>query len=400
MKKRSLGLLFSVVFMDMVGFGFIIPFLPDYVASFSASQEMLGLILGIYALGQFFAAPIVGSLSDRFGRKPLLLLSIGGTFVSLLMLGFANTILLVLLSRLLDGLTGGNITVAQSYISDVTDEESRAKGLGLIGMAFGLGFILGPVFGGLLAQISLSLPAFVAAGIALLNLLLITFVLPESLPKESRQNVGRIQLFDVQVLRAAWTNKPLLSILGMTFAFALAFNIFETMFTPHAMLALGLSVRTRGFVLAYMGVVVAGVQGGLMGYLTKRFDEDAILRVTTPVMAVSLALWAFVPNLVLLLVVILPISVAAGVQGVVMKSLLTKRADEGDRGAVLGLSTSLESANRVIAPMLGGILITRVGTWAPGVLSALVLLVPVVLVASEGIRQRTVGKVQEKPTRT
>ena len=183
LQKRSMTLLFSVVLMDMIGFGFIIPILPDYLSSFGGSQSLFGILLASYALGQFIAAPIVGRLSDRFGRKPLLLFSIGGTFISLLVLGFARTLPLLFVSRVVDGLTGGNVTVAQSYIADITDEEDRSKGLGIIGAAFGLGFIMGPLFGGVLVGFGMHVPAFVAAGIAATNLLLITFVLPESLPK-------------------------------------------------------------------------------------------------------------------------------------------------------------------------------------------------------------------------
>ncbi len=168
----------------MVGFGFIIPLIPDYISSFGGAPALAGILMASYAVGQFFAAPIVGRLSDRFGRKPLFLFSIGGTFLSLLLLGLAPSLPFIFASRILDGLTGGNITVAQSYIVDITDDKNRAKGFGIIGMAFGFGFIIGPLFGGLLSRFGLSTPAFVAAGIAATNLLLISIILPESLSAE------------------------------------------------------------------------------------------------------------------------------------------------------------------------------------------------------------------------
>ena len=153
MKQKSpLVPLFSVVFVDMLGFGLILPLLPYIAANWGARPAIIGLIGAAYPLGQFFGAPLVGLFSDRFGRKPLLLFSIAGTFVSLLMLGFAHSIAIIMISRFLDGLTGGNITVAQAYIADVTDEKNRAKGMGMIGAAFGLGFILGPASGGFLSQ--------------------------------------------------------------------------------------------------------------------------------------------------------------------------------------------------------------------------------------------------------
>jgi len=151
-QKSPLVPLFSVVFVDMLGFGLILPLLPYIAANWGARPAIIGLIGAAYPLGQFFGAPLVGLFSDRFGRKPLLLFSIAGTFVSLLMLGFAHSIAIIMISRFLDGLTGGNITVAQAYIADVTDEKNRAKGMGMIGAAFGLGFILGPASGGFLSQ--------------------------------------------------------------------------------------------------------------------------------------------------------------------------------------------------------------------------------------------------------
>ncbi len=178
--------LFSVVFVDMLGFGLILPLLPYIAANWGATPAVIGLIGAAYPLGQFFGAPLVGRFSDRFGRKPLLLFSITGTFLSLLMLGFAQSIAIIMISRFLDGLTGGNITVAQAYISDVTDEKSRAKGMGMIGAAFGLGFILGPASGGFLSQWGYAVPAFVSASLSLINLFLIAFLLPESLPKEKQ----------------------------------------------------------------------------------------------------------------------------------------------------------------------------------------------------------------------
>lgn len=386
MKKPSLPLLFSVVFMDMIGFGFIIPILPNYIEQLGAPQMLVGFVLGAYALGQFVAAPVVGSLSDRYGRKPLLLLSIGGTFLSLVLLGFARTIPLIFASRILDGLTGGNITVAQSYITDITSDDDRAKGLGLIGMAFGLGFILGPLFGGLLVNVSLSAPAFVAAAIAAVNLALIALVLPESLPKSERSEVRSVKLLDLSTLSSAIRKPALRSILAMIFFYTLAFNVFETMFSPHSLVALDMSARTRGFVLAYMGVLVAVVQGGLTGPLSKRFSERSILIVSNILLISGLLGWAFVQTTTQLLIVIAPVSVGAALQGVLQKSLLSKAAPEGGRGALMGTSTSLESLNRVIAPVLGGFLLSGVGVWAPGIFGASVLVITLVIaISSRGV---------------
>ena len=385
MKKRQLSLLFSVVFMDMIGFGFIIPIMPDIIKFFGSSQDMLGIVLGVYALGQFVAAPLVGSLSDKYGRKPLLLLSIGGTFLSLILLGAARSMVLVVVSRLLDGITGGNITVAQSYIADSTSDEDRSKGFGLIGMAFGLGFILGPLFGGLLMDVSIHAPAFVAAGIAAVNLLIISLVLPESHPKEKRNKVRKIRIIDIKAFSQVFAQQDSRKFLSIIFFYTMAFNMFETMFSSHGMLAIGLTAQSRGFILAYMGVLIAAMQGGLIGKLTSRFKELSLLNLSNFILVFSLTGWAFVKTTTQLVIIIIPISFAAAIQSVIQKSLLSKSVDGDNQGMVLGVSTSLESFTRIVAPVLGGFLLSRVGLWAPGVVSSLILIIPLVLISRERI---------------
>jgi len=392
MNKRQLTLLFSVVFMDMIGFGFIIPIMPDIIKHFGSTQDMLGIVLGIYAFGQFISAPIMGSLSDRYGRKPLLLLSIGGTFLSLILLGAAGSLTMIILSRFLDGITGGNITIARSYIADLTSEEDRSKGFGLIGMAFGLGFIFGPLFGGLLMKISIQAPPFVAAGIAAVNLVVVSFVLPESHPEEKRNSVRKLLIIDIGALKQVLSLKRSRIFLSIIFFYTLAFNMFETMFSSHSMLAVGLTPQARGLILAYMGVLIAIMQGGVVGILTKKFQEISLLNLSNFILVFSIFGWAFVTNLIQLMIIILPISFAAALQSVIQKSLLSKSARGDNQGMILGVSTSLESLTRIIAPLLGGFLLARVGLWAPGVFSSLVLIVSFILVTLERIETHQKNK--------
>ena len=190
MRKSSLSIIFIIVFIDLLGFSLILPLLPFYAETFGASPTIVGLLVASYAAAQLIGAPLLGRLSDRFGRRPILLISILGTFVGFLMLGFAQSLWILFASRLLDGFTGGNISVAQAYITDITDEKNRARGLGLLGAAFGLGFIIGPAIGGTLSVYGYAIPAFVAAGFSLLALFGVIFFLPESLSSETRADLA------------------------------------------------------------------------------------------------------------------------------------------------------------------------------------------------------------------
>ncbi|MBU0926202.1 MAG: MFS transporter [Spirochaetes bacterium] len=371
-KKASLPLLFSVVFMDMVGFGFIIPLIPDYIHNFGGAPALAGLLMASYALGQFFAAPIVGRLSDRYGRKPLLLFSIGGTFLSLLLLGFARSLPLIFASRILDGLTGGNITVAQSYIVDITDDKNRAKGFGIIGMAFGFGFIIGPVFGGLLSGFGLSAPAFVAAGIAAVNLALIAFALPESLSSDRKDDLTRNprRAFSAALLLETLRRKGTGTVLQMSMVYSFAFTLFESMFALFAAEALGVGPSERGWLLAYVGVLVALVQGGGVGLLAKRFDERKLAAVSISVAAVSLALYSLSPSVPTLMLALAPLSLGSGVASTMLRTLLTKSVSKESSGGTLGLAASIDSVNRILAPLAGGAILASIGPRAPGLIAA------------------------------
>ena len=376
MKQRSPLLpLFSVVFVDMLGFGLILPLLPYIASNWGATPLMIGFISAAYPLGQFIGAPLVGRFSDRFGRKPLLLFSIAGTFLSLLMLGFARSIPVIMISRFLDGLTGGNITVAQAYISDVTDEKSRAKGMGMIGAAFGLGFILGPASGGFLSQWGYAVPAFVSAGLSFLNLLMISILLPESLPKEKRvQHMSEVKRsHPLKGLTAAFAKPIAGPILSSIIVFSLSMSMFESVFSLFAKQRLALSAQSTGFILAYVGVLVAAIQGGGMGALTKRFRENVLVRFALITLTLSYVGWAFAPNVVVLMIILFPLSLSSGILSTLLRSSLSKSVPTNETGEIMGISAALESITRIVAPALGGWLIGSLSSTAPGLLSALLL---------------------------
>jgi DHA1 family tetracycline resistance protein-like MFS transporter len=381
-----------IVFVDLLGFGLILPLLPYYAETYGATAVVVGLLVASYAAAQLVGAPLLGRLSDRIGRRPVLILSVTGTLVGFLLLGLADPLgrlissliaprsanLLIIgvlfMSRIIDGLTGGNITVAQAYIADVTDEQNRAKGLGLIGAAFGLGFIIGPAVGGTLSQWGYNLPAFVAASVSALNLILIFFLLPESLTAERREAVSLRQRppFTLNALLQALNRPTVGPLLYVRFFYGLAFATFQSIFALYAQ-AIGLSSQTTGYVLAYVGLLSVIVQGGLIGVLTRRFRESWLIITGLWLMTGALFAWAFTANLWLLLVVLLPLALSGGVLNTVIQSAISKSVSREDVGGMLGISASLEAATRVIAPSVGGYLLQNLGTWAPGIFSTVLM---------------------------
>ena len=372
MNKRLLTI-FLIVFVDMLGFSLILPLLPYYANSFGANDIVIGLLVASYAAAQLIGAPVLGRLSDRFGRRPVLLASIFGSFVGFLLLGFAGALWMLFISRVLDGLTGGNISVAQAYIADVTDAKNRTKAFGLIGAAFGLGFIIGPAVGGILSVGGrYALPAFLAAGMAFINMLLVFFLLPESLDRTAPSSPAQRASFSARALLQA-LNKPRVGpLLHIRFFYGIAFSMFQTVFSQYAQ-RLGLNVQTTGFVLTYVGVLAVIVQGFAVGRLAKRYSETALIMIGSAMMALALFGWGVTPNLAILLVVLAPTAVAGGILNTVLSSALSRSVYSEEVGGTLGLATSVESLTRVIAPSLGGFLLGTVGIWAPGLFSGAVM---------------------------
>ncbi len=392
MKNSRLLTIFVIVFVDLLGFSLILPLLPYYAETYGATPLIVGLLVASYAAAQLVGAPLLGRLSDRFGRRPVLLLSVTGTLIGFLLLGFAeplgrllagwvapqavNAVIvgILFISRILDGLTGGNITVAQAYITDVTDEQNRAKGLGLIGAAFGLGFIIGPAAGGALSQWGYNIPAFAAATVSFLNLIAIFFLLPESLTSERRELAmqNRRPPFTLKAMLQAMQRPKVGPLLHVRFFYGLAFATFQSIFALYAQ-SIGLTPQTTGYVLAYVGLLSVITQAGLIGMLTRRFRENWLIITGLWVMAGSLLAWAFTDQLLPLLVVMLPLALSGGVLNTVLQSAVTKSVSQEEVGGILGIAGSLEAISRVIAPSVGGFLIQQVSRSAPGIFSALIM---------------------------
>ena len=397
-ERNRLLTIFLIVFVDLLGFSLILPLLPYYAEQYGANALTVGLLTASYAAAQLIGAPLLGRLSDQYGRRPILLVSIAGTALGFLLLGVAevlgqaigiaffganvvtiNLVVLTLLfvSRILDGLTGGNISVAQAYIADVTPPQERGKAFGLIGAAFGLGFIIGPVVGGILGdRFGYAAPAFVALAIATLNLIAVYLFLPESITPEQRAEMTHRPrpAFNLGSLMAALQRPRVGPLFHVRFFFGMAFSMFQSIFALYAAgYPLNLSVEQTGWVLGYVGVLAVVTQGFAIGRLTKRYSDRQLMLTAAVLMAISLLLWGFAPNIWTLLIVMAPLAFGGGVLNTVINSALSKSVYPEEIGGALGISASLESLTRVIAPALGGLLLTLARPWGPALFSAAVM---------------------------
>ncbi len=385
MKKSPLLPIFLIVFIDLLGFGLILPLLPYYAESFGASELTVGLLLASYSLMQFIGAPVLGRLSDRYGRRPILLISQLGTFIGFMILGFASALWMLFLSRVIDGISGANISTAQAYIADVTDEKNRAKSFGLVGAAFGLGFIIGPAAGGFLSQFGYHVPAFFAAGLSLVTMIL-TFVM---LPEPERKSNSRRE-FSIKALKKAFGHPTIGILLTMVFTFGLAFAMFQTSFALFASARFGFNVQQTALVLTYVGILSVIMQLVVVKRVVKRLGENRSIVITLAALALGLGLMAAVQNPLMLIVVMPILSFGGGVSTPVLTSLISKSVDRAEVGGMLGISTSMDSLSRVVAPILGNALLGLGSAW-PSMVGAAILLVPI------GLALRLRGRMQNLP---
>jgi DHA1 family tetracycline resistance protein-like MFS transporter len=364
----------------MLGFALIVPLLTFFADSFGATEFQTGLLVSSYALMQMISAPILGRLSDRFGRRPVFLISILGTFIGFLILGFANSLVWLFASRILSGLTAGNISVAQAYIADVTDEKNRAKGMGMFGAAFGIGFILGPALGGMLSQFGFAVPAFVSAALAFINLLTVYFWLLESLTEERRAELATQKKAEISfaALAAALGHPQVGPLLWVRFGFAIAFNSFQTVFPLYLLNKFGLNAQQTGYILAYIGIVLVIMQGGAIGPLAARFKESNLLVTFLAFALVGMIGWTFAPSVSILLITQLPMAIGAGSFNAIINSAISKAVKPEEVGGMLGFGAGLESATRVVMPALASYLLGAYGPSTPGYMGSIVLAVVVV----------------------
>jgi MFS transporter, DHA1 family, tetracycline resistance protein len=362
-KRSPLVIIFLTVFIDLVGFGIVLPILPYYASSYGASSFAIGLLSASYSLMQFLFTPLWGRLSDRHGRRPMILLSLAGSCVGFLIFGLARSILFLFVGRMVAGIAGAIIPTTNAYIADVTTPETRAKGMGLVGAAFGLGFILGPAIGGLLAPYGYDKAPLFASGLAGLNLLFAYFRLPESITEGAR-NRAIHRRFNFQALSEALAHPGVRLLLGLYFLVTFAFSNMEATFGLLNEYAYGLTARQTGYLFTFIGILMSVVQGGLVGRLVGRFGERRCIAYGTFAMIFGLALMPFAPNLAFYCAILALLSVGAGINNPSIAGLLSRSSCAEEQGGIMGIAQSLSSLGRILGPAWGGYSFGAMGaTW-------------------------------------
>ncbi len=412
---------FVIVLVDLLGLTIIIPLMPLYATSFGANAFTIGLLGAAYPIMQFIGAPLLGRLSDRYGRKPILIVSQIGTLIGFLVLGLANILWLLFLSRIIDGLSGANISTAQAVITDSTTEKTRTQGLGLLGAAFGLGFIVGPI----IAFVSLALsgndyriPALVAAGFSALSIALTWFWLEETLPEPQRGKSGKKPEVSFGAMLRAIGHPQVGLLLVLMFAQQIAFGGFEQLLALFTLNRLGLNASGNAVIFVFVGVIVVAVQGGFIGPWSRRFGDRRLVYLGLATLAIGLALTAITPRqpvpwysrdaltselgaprnlpgetpptqhipielpddsstgwlgLAWILVAMIPASIGGGILQPSINSLITKRVESEEVGGMLGMSAAFLSGANALAPLIGGAVFQALGSTAPFLIGGLVL---------------------------
>jgi MFS transporter, DHA1 family, tetracycline resistance protein len=366
-------IIFLTVFIDLLGFGIIIPLLPFYAERFGGSALTVGLLGTSFSLMQFIFAPMWGRLSDRIGRRPVILIGLCGSFISYLAFGFANTLALLFVSRSFAGIAGATIPTAQAFIADTTTAENRTKGMGMVGAAFGLGFIFGPAIGGFLSRWGHVVPPLFAAALSLFNFCLALFLLPESL----KRHAGRIENARpsrLQALRRALGQPHMPGILVVYFVVVTAFSGFESTFALFSEHRFGFTASTIGFMFAYIGVLFALVQGVMVGRVSRAIGEQRLVPVSILVASIALAMVAVSPTVAVLSASLAVLALGMGLNGPSIVSLISQWSTAEDQGGILGLSQGLASLSRIVGPAWGGFVFDRFGPASPYVSSSVLLL--------------------------
>jgi MFS transporter, DHA1 family, tetracycline resistance protein len=379
MRQSSLLVIFLIVFIDLVGFGIVIPILPYYAQSFGASAWKLGWLMTVYSLAQFVFAPVWGRISDHVGRRPVLLVSLIGTVVSMSILGLAGSLKWLFIGRLFAGICTANISTAYAYVADITQDEERAKGMGIVGAGFGLGFIFGPAIGGLLSRYGFGMPMFAAALIALFNLIFAFFMLEERRISRSARAENRPKRFSPENLRIALGDSGSRIAIGIFFLVTFAVTQMEVVFAIYMKAVYGFDAQAAGFALAIMGLIMVMIQGPGIGPLVRRFGERPLVVVGALTCSLSMLGFALLGNIYLAITMLCLMALGHGVLHPTLSSLASKGANASRRGATMGIFHSASSLARVFGPPVAGWLYDRMSWRSPFLTASIFLAIAFVI---------------------
>jgi DHA1 family tetracycline resistance protein-like MFS transporter len=371
---RPLLIIFLTIFVNLVGFGIIIPLLPFYAETFGASPIVIGLLFAAFSISQLIAAPVLGDLSDRYGRRPVLIFSLAGTVASLVMLALAHGLAMLFLARIVDGLSGGNISTARAYVADITEPKDRARAYGLIGAAFGLGFILGPAISGVLARVSYTAPIWAAAAITLGATALAWLWLPETV---HRAHAGTGMPF--RYLPALLRRPGLRRVLAIDFVYWFAFAMFQTTFALFAARRFSFDASDTGYFFSCFGVLGAVVQAGLIRPIVRRLGDKPTLILGLGCAAIGLIFSALSYSVAVFVVALVPLALGIGFGHPTMTSLVSRAAREDEQGRVQGAASALESLGRTVGPVWGNASLQHWGEGTPYISAAACLLVALLM---------------------
>ena len=353
MKKSPLVSILSIVFIDLIGFGMIIPILPLYALRFQATEWQIGLLLASYSFMQFLASPVLGWFSDRYGRKPVLLCSLIGSATGYILMADATSLAMLFLARILAGVAGASVGTASAYIADITPPENRSKRIGLIGAAFGIGFVLGPAIGGLLSQWSVIAPFWFAAVLSILNAVLMWIVLPEPDRHAARQR-GPVNLKQTFEEAGSWR----LGIVTITYFIAIAgFAIVTVIYPQVSHRRFELNQSQISFIFVMFGLIGAAIQGGGIGRLVKRFGDVNLAIAGFAIMAISMMMMPLAGSVPLFLLFTAGLAVGNSLSQPTVNAIASKGASAALQGRVLGIVQSAGSLGRVFGPVLAGFLL-------------------------------------------
>jgi DHA1 family tetracycline resistance protein-like MFS transporter len=367
--SRPLLIIFLTILVNLIGFGIIIPLLPFYAQTFGASPLAIGLLFASFSLAQLFASPVLGAWSDKWGRRPVLIFSLVGTVVSFVMLALAHSLAMLFAARIVDGLSGGNITTARAYIGDIATEENRAKSFGMLGAAFGLGFIIGPGLGGLFARISYTAPIWAAAAITVVATLLAWFWLPETVHR-----VNAVSGSPWRALRELSGRPGLRLLLTIDFLYWASFAVYQTTFALFGARRFGFDATHTGYLLATFGFLGVLVQAGLVGPVVKRLGEKRTLELGLVFAAVGWGGSALTHALPVFITMLVPGALGIGFCNPSLVSLVSGAGGKHEQGRVQGAAGALESLGRTIGPVWGNGVLQWAGEGVAYGSAALVLL--------------------------